>query len=217
MSASPTLATPGAVLNWGWRYDLLVWLVDRASGGRLTALRQRTLDTANLTSGGHVLDVGCGTGSLAIDAWPRVAPTGRVVGIDPAPRQIGRARSRAARLRRPVEFQMGVIEQLEFADASFDAAFSTLMMHHLPDDLKRRGLAEVARVLRPGGRFVVVDAEHSGKHGHGGRRTGMGQLGGEELPGLLAEHGFAEIGSRQERLLPLHGFGQARIVWGTRK
>ncbi len=54
-------------------------------------------------------------------------------------------------------FRVGVIERLELSDQSFDAALSTMMMHHLPDDLKRRGLAEMARTLKPGGRLVVVD------------------------------------------------------------
>src|SRR5262249_44357947 len=146
--------TSGLLLDLGWRYDLMVAAIDVLTGGRLRALRRHTLDLAELRPGEAVLDVGCGTGTLALEARARVGDTGRVVGVDPAPRQIARARAKAARRGVPVDFELGVIEALPFPDASFDAALSTLMMHHLPDDLKRRGLAEVARVLRPGGRLV---------------------------------------------------------------
>ena len=79
------------------------------------------------------------------------------VGIDPGPEQIARARAKAARRHVPAEFQIGVIEQLPFPDQTFDVVLSTLMMHHLPASLKRQGLAEIARVLKPGGRLVIAD------------------------------------------------------------
>jgi SAM-dependent methyltransferase len=78
--------TGGALLDRGWRYDLEVWLFDTfLVGGKIRALRQEVLDRAQLHMGQSILDVGCGTGSLAIAAAARVGPTGRVVGIDPAP------------------------------------------------------------------------------------------------------------------------------------
>jgi ubiquinone/menaquinone biosynthesis C-methylase UbiE len=80
-----------------------------------------------------------------------------VVGIDPSSEQIARARAKAARGKVPVEFQVGVIEQLAFPDQTFDVVVSTLMMHHLPASLKRQGLVEIARVLKPGGRLVIAD------------------------------------------------------------
>ena len=60
----------------------------------------------------------------------------------------------------PIEFQIGVIERLPFPDQTFDVVLSTLMMHHLPDPLKRQGLSEIARVLKPGGRLVIADFTH---------------------------------------------------------
>jgi ubiquinone/menaquinone biosynthesis C-methylase UbiE len=67
------------------------------------------------------------------------------------------AKKSSARMATPIEFRVAPIEHLPFDDGEFDAALSSLMLHHLPDDLKDRGLAEVRRVLKPGGRLVVVD------------------------------------------------------------
>ena len=63
-----TKQTKGSIINLGWRYDLFEWFGDRfLFGGKLRALRQRTADLANVQPGETVLDVGCGTGTLAIE------------------------------------------------------------------------------------------------------------------------------------------------------
>jgi ubiquinone/menaquinone biosynthesis C-methylase UbiE len=89
-----------------------------------------------------------------------VGHSGRVAGIDPGEQQIARARAKAARRNLPIDFQIGVIERLPFPDQTFDVVFSTLMMHHLPKSLKRQGLGEISRVLKPGGRVVIADFKH---------------------------------------------------------
>src|SRR5215831_16589689 len=111
--------TRGRILNWGWRYDLMVWFVDTVVlRGKLRELRQRTIDLAQVHPDDRVLDVGCGTGILAIEVQQRLGPNGRVFGIDPAPQQIARARSKAARRNLPIEFQIAAIESLPFPDQS---------------------------------------------------------------------------------------------------
>lgn len=131
--------------------DALVWALDAVVfHGRIGDLRARTADLARLEPGQSVLDVGCGTGDLALMAKERVGAIGRVVGL---------------------------IEQLPFDDHSFDVVLSTMMMHHLPDDLKRRGLAEIARVLRPGGRVVIADFKRSHRHASAPHRMGVGVRG----------------------------------------
>jgi ubiquinone/menaquinone biosynthesis C-methylase UbiE/drug/metabolite transporter (DMT)-like permease len=153
-SATPAAATHGHVIRWAGLYD---WVVAVLSLGRDRALRRMTVELAHIEPGARVLDVGCGTGSVTIAAGERAGATGEVHGIDPAPEMIDAASRKAARAGVPVRFQVGVIERLPFADAYFDVVLSSLMLHHLPDDLKRAGLAEVRRVLKPGGRLVAVD------------------------------------------------------------
>jgi ubiquinone/menaquinone biosynthesis C-methylase UbiE len=211
-----TTDTRGLVMNWGWRYDLLVWGTDLLLRGSVRQLRRQAIALAQLQPGERVLDVGCGTGTLALLAQERVGETGRVAGIDPGPRQIARARAKAARCRLPIAFSQGVIEQLPFADHSFDVVLSTLMMHHLPDDLKRRGLTEIARVLTPEGRLVVVDFKHGAERGGQPAQLGAGALGIEDLPALLAEAGFAQIESGEIRFPRLFGLAGAGSVRGRR-
>src|SRR5260221_5855898 len=114
--ASPK-TTKGLILNDGWRYDLFGWFCDTfLFRGKLREIRQRTANLARLQPGEMVLDVGCGTGTLAIEVQQRVGGAGRVVGIEPGTPQIARARYKAARRNLPIEFQIGVIEQLPFPD-----------------------------------------------------------------------------------------------------
>lgn len=87
-SETQTGSTQGWVMNMGWRYDLMVWFFDTfLFRGTLRKFPQRTADLAQLQPGEAVLDVGCGTGALAMEASKRVGATGHVCGIDPGPKQ----------------------------------------------------------------------------------------------------------------------------------
>lgn len=148
----------GLLVDRGWLYDVETWFTDVfLVGGKLGALQWQVLDLAQLGEGRSLLDLGCGTGTLALKAARRVGPRGRIAGIDPASKPIARARAKARRARAVIDFQVGSIDDLVFPDSTFDAVTSTLMLHHLPDDVKEAGFAEVARVLKPGGRVVVAD------------------------------------------------------------
>ncbi len=124
--------------------------------------REKTLGYAGLNPGKRVLDVGCGTGVLTRLAAAAVGPSGEVIGIDPSVRMIAIARKKAARLKNGADFRLGIIEQLSFETGYFDVVLSSLMLHHLPPELKRAGLREVYRVLKPGGRLLVVDLDRPG-------------------------------------------------------
>lgn len=186
--------TKGLVLNSGWRYDLGEWLHTPFSFQRtFRKLRQRTLSLAQLQPGEQVLDVGCGTGTLAIEVARRVGRSGRVAGIDPGAQQIARARVKAARRTLPIEFQIGVIEWLPFSDQRFDVVFSTLMMHHLPAPLKRQGFAEIARVLKPGGRLVLADFTHKADRAGLAANFHAGGSRLQDLEALLQEANFNQL------------------------
>jgi len=137
-------------------YDLLAWLLTL---GRERALRERLVDLARLQPGETVLDVGCGTGSLAVTAKRRVGAAGVVRGIDASPEMIEHARTKAARAGIDVSFDLGRAEALPCPDGSVDVVLSTLMMHHLPRAVREAFAAEIHRVLKPSGRVLVVDFE----------------------------------------------------------
>jgi ubiquinone/menaquinone biosynthesis C-methylase UbiE len=205
--------TKGLILNGGWRYDLMGWFVDNVLfRGQWRELRQKTADLARIQPGEKVLDVGCGTGTLAMEVARRVGREGSVAGIDPSTEQIARARSKAARHNVPVEFQIGVIEQLAFPDQTFDVVLSTLMMHHLPAPLKRQGLAEIARVLKPGGRLVIADFKPKQERQGQAARFHAGGSSMQGLAAMVTDAGFEHL--EMQEMLPVRfsAFPGAGIV-----
>jgi ubiquinone/menaquinone biosynthesis C-methylase UbiE len=215
VSKASVKETKGLVLKGGWRYDLMEWFHDIFSfRGQMRELRQRTATLARMQPGEQVLDVGCGTGTLAMEVKFRVGSAGRVVGVDPGTQQIARARAKAARRHVPIEFQIGVIEQLPFPDQTFDVVLSTLMMHHLPAPLKRQGLTEIARVLKPGGRLVIVDFKRKKERQGRAARFHAGGSSMQELAALLKDAGFDQMETEEMRpprfsALPGAGFVRA--------
>ena len=173
MQTAGAVRTNGLVIHWAARYDLLAWLITR---GRERAFRERLLDLAGVERGQSVLDIGCGTGTLAIAATAHVGPTGSVAGIDASPQMVARATRKAARARAPAIFQLAAAEQLPFPALRFDLVLSTLMFHHLPRKTRQQCASEIRRVLKPGGRVFVVDfgkpqsrrglLAHFHRHGH---------------------------------------------------
>jgi ubiquinone/menaquinone biosynthesis C-methylase UbiE len=210
---APTKKTKGLIGSGGWRYDLMEWFFDTfVFRGQLGELRQRTATLAGMQPGDAVLDVGCGTGTLAMEVARRVGRAGRVAGVDPGIEQIARARAKAARRHVPIEFQVGVIEQLPFPDQTFDVVFSTLMMHHLPASLQRQGLAEIARVLKPGGRLVIADFKRKQERQGQAARFHAGGSSMQDLAALVKDAGFLEVETEEMRPPPFSAFPGAGFV-----
>jgi len=188
--------TKGRTIRWWARfYDAASWLM---SLGRAPEIRRMTLEMAALRPGESVLDVGCGTGSLALAAKELAGSEGSVRGIDASPEMIEQARGKAAKRGAPVDFRVAPIEELPFAEGEFDCVLSSFMLHHLPDEVKRAGLAEVRRVLKPGGRFLAVDFGSTSRSvtGHLLSILGHSHAHGASLEALapvLAEAGFTEV------------------------
>ncbi|MRR10971.1 methyltransferase domain-containing protein, partial [bacterium] len=114
---------------------------------------------AEVRPGDRVLDIGTGPGYLARAAAQRVGSTGRAVGLDASPEMIKQATTRAAHEGSTAEFVLAGAQDMPFEDSSFDVVVSRLALHHIPGGLKSRAVEEIARVLAPGGRVVLVDLE----------------------------------------------------------
>jgi demethylmenaquinone methyltransferase/2-methoxy-6-polyprenyl-1,4-benzoquinol methylase len=113
--------------------------------------RERAADLAALGPGGRALDVACGTGDLAIELVRRVGPSGTVVGSDFSEAMLERAREKSAAVR----WEWANALELPYPDDGFDAATVGFGARNFSD--LDRGLAEMARVVRPGGRVVVLE------------------------------------------------------------
>jgi ubiquinone/menaquinone biosynthesis C-methylase UbiE len=161
---NPTPSTTGSVLHRAARYDLLVWLLTL---GRERVFREKVVQLARLKPGESILDVGSGTGTLAIAAKRLVGPKGTVCGIDASPEMIVRARNKAMKAGVEVVFKNAVAEALPFPDAQFDAILTSMVLHHLPSEARQQGFREMRRVLKPGGRLLAVDFGGSGRERRG--------------------------------------------------
>jgi ubiquinone/menaquinone biosynthesis C-methylase UbiE len=180
----------GLILHAAATYDLLIWLVTL---GRERAFRDRMLRLAQLQPGESVLDVGCGTGSLAIAAKSQVGPTGTVFGLDASPEMIARAEMKARKARVDVGFKNAFAQSLPFPDSKFDVVLTTIMLHHLPKEARGQLAGEIRRVLKPGGRVLAIDFGRTSLQrksfiDHFHRRHGHVKF--EEIIAMLSEAGL---------------------------
>jgi ubiquinone/menaquinone biosynthesis C-methylase UbiE len=132
-------------------YDpLLRW------GMQERGFKQKLIERAELEPRQRVLDVGCGTGTLTVMV-KESAPTALVTGIDGDPDVLVRARRKAEKSNLPVRWDHGMAYDLPYSDHTFDVILSSLVIHHLTTPDKLRAFREIRRVLKPKGRFHMVD------------------------------------------------------------
>jgi ubiquinone/menaquinone biosynthesis C-methylase UbiE len=203
-------ATAGRTIRTARSYDTRVWLMTL---GRARTIRARTVATAGVAPGDAVLDVGCGTGDLTLAARKAAGSAGKVCGIDAAPEMIAEARRKAERGGATIEYQVAVVESLPYADASFDVVLASLVFHHLPHALQRRGLTEIRRVLRPGGCLLIVDFRRPtsllGRAALVLLRHGRLHHGVQDLTSLLQASGFTHVEHGRVGFAPL-GYAKCR-------
>lgn len=162
MEAARNSFLPAAGRDWALPlYDPLVKLIggDRA--------RSTALELAPPRAGQVVLDVGCGTGSLAI-LTKRLHPAVEVVGLDPDPKALARAGRKAKRAALDIRLDRGFADDLPYSDAFFDQVYSSFMYHHLGHDEKEAMLGEVRRVLKPAGLLCLLDFDGPAAGARGG-------------------------------------------------
>jgi len=152
---------PAAGSDWALPfYDPFVKLLG-GDGVRRTLLKQ-----VDLRPGHRVLDIGCGTGTL-VTLIKRVNPDVSVVGLDPDPKALTRAKRKAAQAGVAIQFDQGFSDELPYAEGSFDRVLSSFMFHHVGADQREGTLHEVWRVLRPGGSLHLLDFDSSEGHPQG--------------------------------------------------
>ncbi|CRZ17381.1 class I SAM-dependent methyltransferase [Mycolicibacterium neworleansense] len=146
-------------------YDLLT----RALG--MNPVYRALVAQAGLSDGQRVIEIGCGTGNLTVRA-KRSCPAADIVATDPDPRALERA-GRKTKGMAGIRFERAYAQELPFGDGEFDAALSSMMLHHLDGDTKVAAVGQLFRVLRPGGVLHIVDVR------------------GDGVPRLLEDAGFA--------------------------
>jgi ubiquinone/menaquinone biosynthesis C-methylase UbiE len=170
-------------------YDAFTWLLGVPRVHRRLAVR------AAVAPGHRVLEVGCGTGNLALRVR-RMHPDAEVLGLDPDPLALARARRKADRRGLAVHWDRGSAAALPYADESVDRVLSAFMFHHLDEDAKVLMLAEVRRVLRPGGQLHLTDF---GGHHHGiagrwvHRSEHLRANAGDAVPARMRDAGFTDV------------------------
>ncbi len=178
-------------------HDFFLPLYDplwRLMGGH--SVRETFIRDAGLASGQRVLDIGCGTGSLAVQIAESVPGT-QLIALDPDPKALARGAKKAGRTGVAVQWDEGFADALPYADGTFDRVLSSFMFHHLDLGVKQGTLREARRMLKPNGELHLIDfgGQERRKDGPLARllRGHLQDNHGGHIAELMSEAGFADV------------------------
>ena len=175
----------------------------------IIAAKPIILDGLRLRGGERALDVGCGMGSDVFELAAKVGADGHVTGIDLSASLIEEARRRAEGRNLPVAFELGDVQALQFEDGAFDAVRTERLLMHVPD--ADRAVAEMARVLRPGGRMAVFDFDWETQFCHSSYRDVTRKITQSFCDGF--KQGW--IGRRLPSLFQKNRMGEVSVTYHT--
>ena len=139
-------------LSYRWLtplYDpFLKWVM------REETFKRKLIDQTGIRPGMEVLDLGCGTGTLAL-MLKQSNPHASITGMDGDPQVLKIARKKSSRIN--IQWDEGLASSLPYPDCVFDRVVTSLVIHHLVQDDKRRSFAEIYRVLKPQGQLHILD------------------------------------------------------------
>lgn len=210
------------------RYDLMNRVMTFGRDGRW---RHQAAEVAGLSSGRRALDVATGTGDLAFDLAADVAPDGEVIGVDFVPEMLALARRKAVGRNLPVRFREADALALPFDADAFDAVSCGFGLRNFDD--RQRALDEMARVVRPGGRVVILELtpprNDLARHYMNEVVPRLGQLlakareaytylpeSAEEFPGPDALGRMMQTAGLRNVTYRLLNFGTVALHWGTK-
>jgi ubiquinone/menaquinone biosynthesis C-methylase UbiE len=187
--------------------------------GRENSLRRMEVNLAKVKSGDCVLEVGCGTGTLTLAAKQQAGQSGKVFGIDIIPEMIEISKRKASEANLEVTFQLGSIDKIPFPDNQFDVVMCSFMIFHMSEEVRRKGIAEIYRVLKPQGRLMVLDLALPAKGVSGAIAKALFKFmlkhDLKELLPVMESSGFSEIQISQAKFR-VFGFSLLSFVRGSK-
>lgn len=190
--------------------------------------KKMTYQLLNVANGSSVLDIGCGTGDDVLALAELVGPNGKVVGIDNSKSLIEEANQRSSEKKFPIQFQVGDVHNLDFADNTFDCCRADRVFMHLPD--RQQALSEMIRVTRTGGRILVLDPDWDTLIveapdrdltkkilDHYLEQLVLNRWSGRESYKLFQQNGLENVAVADTPTLVLTDFSDAKEIWGLDK